>query len=240
MGSKSKIFPFILSIIFLSLLTITLTANAETKLETNDQYVISDNNAIVMLSENASIAYATYYPAHFSNIDGLYIPSFWSFANFSTGNGTDNLWVSANNCNITITSFSYLTRNGSEQYTLYTDSCLNYTIEGKGSQTLDYTYLYSSYSPARSQDVYIDGVAKQQGDGWSPTNIGITITGPASRVSIHQASLDYFPPRNAPHLELIDYLSPITVMLALVAIVIVLVLIYRRHRKTISQNKHNV
>jgi hypothetical protein len=232
---SNKNLVLLLTIIFLSSLTTYQSANAKTTLETDNQYAIADSNAIIILSGNASNTTATYYPAHYSNIDGLYVPPFWEFSNFSTGNGTVDLMVSANNCNLTITSFSYLTRNGSEQYAVYTDSWLNYTIEGRGNQTVDYTYLYSSYSPTRNPDVYIDGVAKQQGDGWSGANIGITITGATSRVSIHQASADYFLPRNAPHLELIDYLLPISVTVTFV--VIVSLLLFRRHRKATDLSK---
>jgi hypothetical protein len=226
---SNKTLTLLLTIIFLSSLTTYQSVNAKTTLEMDNQYAIADTNAIIMLSGNASNTTATFHPAHYSNTDGLYVPPFWEFANFSTGNGTVDLLVSANNCNLTITSFSYLTRNGSEQYTIYTDSWLNYTIEGRGNQTVDYNYLYSSYSPTRTPDVYIDGVAKQQGDGWSGANIGITITGATSRVSIHQASMDYFPPRNAPHLEPINYLLPISIILAV--IIGLSVLIYWWHQK---------
>ena len=40
----------------------------------------------------------------------------------------------------------------------------------------------------------------------------------------------YLPPRNAPHLELIDYLLPISVIMAI--IIVLSLLLYRRHRKT--------
>lgn len=233
MGSKNRTLALLLTIIFLSSLTTCQSVNAKSTKDTDNQYTIPDTNAIIMLSENASNTRATYYPAHYNTINGLYVPPFWIFTNFSTGNGTVDLTISANNCNLTITSFNYLTRNGSEQYTNYTDSWLNYTIEGRGNQTVDYTYLYSSYSPTRTPDVYIDGVAKQQGDGWSGANIGITITGATSRVSIHQASMDYFPPINAPHLEPIDYLLPTSITIAIVlSTIILLSLFFRRHRKT--------
>ena len=227
MGKIDKGFVLLFTIILLSSLTTYQSVNAKT---TNDnQYAITDTNATIMLSENASNTTAILYPAHYST-NGLYVPPFWEFTNFSTGNGTVNLAVSANNCNITITSFNYVTREGSEQYTVYTDSWLNYTVEGRGNQTVDYTYLYSSFSPTRNPDIYIDGVAKEQGDGWSGANFGITITGATSRVSIHQASVDYFPPRNPPHLEPIDYLLPISVVL--VVVFVLSVLLFRRHQKT--------
>jgi hypothetical protein len=232
---SNKTMVLLLTIIFLSSLTTYQSANAKTTPETDNRYAIADTNAIIMLSKNASNTTATYHPAHYSNTDWLYVPPFWEFTNFSTGNGTVDLMVSANNCNLTITSFSYLTRNGSDQYNTYTDTWLNYTIDGRGNQTVDYNYLYSSYSPTRNPDVYIDGVAKKQGDGWSGANIGITITTATSKVSIHQASLDYFPPRNAPHLELIDYLFPISIIVTFV--VIISLLLYRRQRKNTNLSK---
>jgi hypothetical protein len=237
MNRKDRILVLTLAILFFSSLTTFQSVNSETAVETDNQYTISDANAIIMLSENASTTNATYFPAHFSSVDGLYIPPFWMFTNFSTGNGTINLAVSANNCNITITSFSSLTRNDSEQYAIYTDSWLNYTVDGRGNQTVAYTYLYSSYLPTNNTienlDVYIDGVAKQQGDGWSGAHIGITITGATSRVSIHQASMA----RNAPHYEPIDYLLPISITVASVVIVSLSLLIFRKHRKTSNLGK---
>ena len=237
MGSRIGTLALLLTIIFLNSLITYQSVNAKTTIETGNKYAIADTNAIIMLSENASNSTATYYPAHHSTTDGLYVPPFWEFTNFSTGNGTVDLAVSASNCNLTIASFNYLTRNDPEQYTSYTDSWLNYTIDGRGNQTLDCTYLYSSYSPTRNPDVYIDGVAKQEGDGWSGANFGITITGATSRVSIHQASMDYFPPRNAPHLESTDYLLPVGVVLAFVFVFLFSVLFYRRHPKTANLNK---
>jgi hypothetical protein len=198
---------------------------------TNNQYSIPDTNCTIILSENASNPKATYLHSH-NSTNGLYVPPSWQFENFSIGNGTVDLTVSANNCNLTITSFNYNTRNGSEQYTLYTDSWLNYTVEGKGNQTLDYTDLYSSYSPTRNLDVYIDGAARQQGDGWNWANFGLTIIGATSSVSIHQASLDYFPPRGSPHIEPIAYLLPISVIL--IAVIVLSLLLYRRHRKIVK------
>jgi hypothetical protein len=230
MGKIDKSFVLLFITILLSSLTTYQSVNAKITNEADNQYAIADTNATIMLSENASNITAVFYPAHYSTTNGLYVPPFWEFTNFSTGNGTVNLAVSANNCNITITSFNYFTNNSSEQYSVYTDSWLNYTVEGKGNQTVDYIYLYSSFSPTRNPDVYIDGVAKQQGNGWSGANFGITIIGATSRVSIHQASMDYFPPRNPPHLEPIDYLLPISILLAVV--IVLSVLLFRRHQKT--------
>jgi hypothetical protein len=41
--------------------------------------------------------------------------------------------------------------------------------------------------------VYIDGVFKQQGEGWSPDDFGITVTGGASDVAIYSQYTDYGP-----------------------------------------------
>ena len=70
-----------------------------------------------------------------------------------------------------------------------------------------------------------DGVTSD----WSNTQ---TITIPESNTS--PTPTPYLPPRNPPHLDPIYYLIPASII---VAIVVLSLLLYRSHRKTISQNK---
>jgi hypothetical protein len=87
-------------------------------------------------------------------------------------------------------------------------------------------------------DYYFDGQASY----WSNTQ---TVTIPASNTSPNPtASPSPTPsptpdlPRNPPHLEPIDYLLPISIILAVV--IVLSLLLFRRHRKTLSQNKPNI
>ena len=47
------------------------------------------------------------------------------------------------------------------------------------------------------------------------------------------------PPRNPPHLELMDYLLPVSIIIAIILSAITIFIFFRRHRKPISQNKPN-
>ena len=67
--------------------------------------------------------------------------------------------------------------------------------------------LYNSNST--NPIVYIDGIAKQQGNGWNWANYGITVNGASSTVSIYQESTDYEPPRNPAHLSLPQITYPL-------------------------------
>jgi hypothetical protein len=227
----------ILLILFLGLLATFQSASANpTVVETNTPYAIPDQNATIILQKGTTFgAYhdtSGFYPAH-NSTDG-YVPSLWSFQLFSTGNGTTGLDISAQNCNLTIVSYNfYLTDLGN--YFFKADSWLNYTVSGTGTQRLDYTQLYNSNSS--NPIVYIDGVAKEQGNGWDWANFGIIVNGAVSAVSIHQQDTEWFPPRNPPHLEPIDYLLPVSVILAAIVIITISILLFGRHRKTVNLNK---
>jgi hypothetical protein len=79
-------------------------------------------------------------------------------------------------------------------------------------------------------------------DTYSKINFAVDTT-PASPTPIPMISTPtvtpYQPPidRNAPHLDPIYYLIPVSII---VGIVILSLLLYRKHRKTINQNKPNV
>lgn len=228
-----KLLALVFTILFLSSLATYQSAKANpTVIETNTLYAIPDENATIILQKGAYYgAYhdtSGYYPAHNNSYSG-YVPSQWSFQLFSTGNGTTGLEISAHDCNVTIVSYSfYLTDLGN--YFFKADSWFNYSVAGNGTQRLDYSKLYNSNNS--NPTVYVDGVAKEQGNGWDWANFGITVNGAVSTVSINQEDTYYLPPRNAPHAEPIDYLLPVSVTLAVIAIITILsVMLYRKHRK---------
>ena len=206
------------------------TANP-TVIETNSSYAIPDENATIILQKGASFGgyhdTSGFYPAHNVTDDG-YVPSLWDFQLFSTGNGTTGLAISANNCNVTVVSYNYyLTDLGN--YFYKADSWFNYSVAGTGTQRLDYSQLYNSNNS--NPTVYIDGVSKEKGNGWDWVNFGIIVNGAVSTVSIHQQDTEYLPPRNPPHLEPINYLIPVSVVLVLIVIITIAILLFSRHRK---------
>ena len=232
--SSFKLLALVFTILFLSSLATFQSANANpTVIETNTMYAIPNENATIILQKGVSYGgygdTSGYYPAHNSS-DG-YVPSQWSFNLFSTGNGTTGLEISAHDCNVTIISYNfYLT--DLDNYFFKADSWFNYSIAGKGSQRLDYSQLYNSNNS--NPTVYIDGVAKERGNGWDWANFGVTVNGAVSTVSIHQEDKYYLPPRNPPHLEPVDYLLPVCVTLVAITIIAISFLLYRRHRKPSS------
>jgi hypothetical protein len=120
----------------------------------------------------------------------------WLFQNLIVNNYTLSnipawcLAISAQNSNITITSYSPGALTGLTDVA----SWLNYTVMGNGTQTANLDYGYSNYGYKNvpvsfSFSVYVDGVNRTQGDGWVVSNDGLlTISGATSNVSI------YYPP----------------------------------------------
>ena len=226
-------FASVLTILLLSSFAILQSSDAKnTILENNSLYAIPNENATIILLKGTSYDDTTrYYPAH--NTSDGYVPSSWGFALLSMGNGTTGLTISAHDCNVTITSFNYYLEN-TEGYNFKVNTWLNYTITGTGTQRLDYPDLYQNN---RNPTVYLDGIVRQQGDGWNWANFGISISGASSEVSIHQEYNTYMPPRNAPQG------SPLRIIVIFIIVVIVVVIIsaiwvlYGKHRRTLSVNK---
>jgi hypothetical protein len=226
MGNLSKALSLIFLLTFTSFVTVQPTIVKGTTIETNTKYPLLDENATIILLKGASYAESDYYSPH--NTSEGFVPSSWLFAIFSTGNGTTGLTISAHDCNVTITSFSTYLEN-TEGYDFKVSTWLNYTVTGTGSQRLSYPALYhNNHNPT----VYLDGMVREQGDGWSWANFGISVKGASSNVSIYQEYNTYMPPRNAPQGHL---LSIIVFMVVIVVIIIFAIwLLYRNHRKTMS------
>lgn len=125
-------------------------------------------------------------------IDGSYTNAIltnnsWEFANLHL-DGMRNLTfgsfkVSAQNSNVTITSYISFNENDEQGQ-------LNYSVAGKGTQTLNF-----GLGAGRAWEVAIDGVNRQQCDGWSISNDEtLTITAAVSYVSIYNSIVPYFTP----------------------------------------------
>jgi hypothetical protein len=233
-----KLLALLFIILFLSSLATFQPINAQAPtyigaplvIQSDTLYAIPDENATIILQKGASFGgyhdTSGFYPAHNVTDDG-YVPSLWDFQLFSTGNGTTSLAISANNCNVTVVSYNYYLADLGN-YFYKADSWFNYSVAGRGTQRLDYSQLFNSNNS--DPVVYLDGIAKEQGNGWDWANFGITINSTVSNVSIHQQDTEYLPPRNPPHLDPIYYLIPVSVIVAV--IIVLSVLLFRRHRKT--------
>jgi hypothetical protein len=235
MKRKATALTLILALLFSAVAgaQLSLLAKANpTVIETTTPYAIPDENATIILQKGASFGgyhdTSGYYPAHNATDDG-YVPSLWAFNLFSTGNGTTGLDISAHDCNVTIVSYNYYL-NDLGNYFFKGDSWFNYSVAGKGTQRLVYSQLYNSNNNS-NPIVYIDGVAKEQGNGWDWANFGIMVNDALSTVSIHQESMYYMPPRNAPHLEIWDYLQYVIVLVIIIVLITVGLLVYFKKRK---------
>lgn len=116
----------------------------------------------------------------------------WYFPMFSMGNGTTNLSVSAQNCNITVTSYkSLIFPIGTDLYNV--TKCLNLTTTELGIKQIDYGMVNN-----QTTTVYLDGNLKQQGDGWVYTDFGVKVTDPVTNIAIYTQYTDFLPPRGSP------------------------------------------
>ncbi len=115
----------------------------------------------------------------------------WYYPLFSSGNGTANLRVSAQNCNFTINSLD-ISRIALDGDWFNTSYVLNCVIVDNGTAYLDVMgFNYTSMS------VYFNGASRQKGMGWNTTDFGVTLQGPAT-VMVMSSSQSFEPPRNAP------------------------------------------
>lgn len=148
-------------------------------------FTSSDIFSIPLLNSTINFAYnGSYHVATFED-------NFWSFGGLtlsglgSSVNRSHSLDVSAQNCNITITHIDTLTW-------LDQVGWLTYNVEGVGNQTFNMHWRAEGF--VIGFKVYIDGVAKDAGDGWTGwsgknpvTDNMLTVTGAKSNVSIGYA-----------------------------------------------------
>jgi hypothetical protein len=125
----------------------------------------------------------------------------WYFPMFSMGNGTTMLRASAQNCNVTLTSF-----NSSSVFignNLYNKTrILTCDVSGQGVVELDFGLATNQTSA-----VYLDGVQKQEGDGWSYDGFGVTVNQSVSNIVIYTEYTDFVPSRDSLQLDSLTYVG---------------------------------
>src|SRR5208283_2331557 len=188
-------------------------AAATTNFSSTDTFVIPENNSTIAFAYNGSYETATL------------LNSTWVFTNLQltpsnlTSNddplldspNTGNLGITAQDCNITITSFDRLLIQDPSDINntgdWLTPGWLNYTVTGVGNQTVKMqfgtsnwttvsTYVGTNTWPVGVYAVFIDGKNTQYNNGWTdtvddegmvPNGTGIVINGATSNVSIEYA-----------------------------------------------------
>ena len=192
---------------------LSVHAASTTNFLPTDTFAIPENNSTIAFAYNGSYETAT-----LEN-------STWVFTNLQltpsnlTSNddplldspNTGNLGITAQDCNITITSFDRLLIQDPSDINntgnWLTPGWLNYTVTGVGNQTVKMqfgtsnwtttsTYVGTNTWPVGVYAVFIDGKNTQYNDGWTDTvddegmianGTGIVINGATSNVSIEYA-----------------------------------------------------
>jgi hypothetical protein len=127
-----------------------------------------------------------------------------------------DLFVSAKDSNLTITGITPLTWHS------FTPA-LTYTVQGAGSQIITLPFQLSRFN----WTVTIDGVQKQEGDGWSiQDNNQVKVTSAKSNVTIIGNYIE--PP--SPRVNLFPVYQIIAVILVAATIAIIAFVLYRRQR----------
>jgi hypothetical protein len=131
------------------------------------------------------------------------------------------------NCSIALLCFD------SSNNTIYRNNFINnkegISVSGLSNNNWDYGQTGNYWSHYSGNAAYvIDDNNIDHYPLTQPLDISTQIT--KLPPTITPSATSFQPPRNAPHLELIDYLLPISVVLAV--IVVLSILLFRRHRKT--------
>jgi hypothetical protein len=176
---KLAILLITLLVIVIAALTIQLTVldNVTTSFAPADGFKIPEYGTQINFANHGS-----YKTANLNNDTGFYA---WYFTKLHMNNAVINheepLAVSAQNSNLTI-SFYDQTEDDFE-----INAQLNYSVTGSGDQDFN---LDIYYAELQNMQVYIDGVAKAQNNGWIINYISsqsapwLTITGAKSNVTI--------------------------------------------------------
>ncbi len=110
----------------------------------------------------------------------------WTFTGLDWNGVSGKLGVSAQNSNMTLTSYE-------PEAVTYNGAWLNYTVQGMGSQTINLRYDAHGFPAIYS--LYIDGAAKPENEGWSmPDNGHLIVTSAIANVSIFYGAV---PPPDA-------------------------------------------
>ena len=175
-----------LTLLLIALLVIVVAAltikvgvldNVTTSFTPADGFKIPEYGTQINFANNGS-----YKSANLDNATGFYA---WYFTNLHLNNAIlnheESLAVSAQNSNLTI-SFYDQTADDFE-----INAQLNYSVTGNGDQDFN---LNIYYAELQNMQVYVDGVAKTQDNGWTINYISsqsapwLTITGAKSNVTI--------------------------------------------------------
>ena len=161
-------------------------AQASLNLTSADIFTIPARSSFINFAFNGTYVYA------------ILEKDTWRFQNLymngykpTSGVPTWALGVSAQDCNVTITSYSALANQ-------VDPSLINYAVAGVGKQILKIDYDRHSSWPI-NYTVNIDGAAKAQNDSWNLSNDGwLTVTGATSNVSIGFTAIEPDWLRDAP------------------------------------------
>lgn len=200
-------------------------------------YDLKSSDKFDIPSSNGSIRFAVDGSFDKANLNG----DTWSFTNLTLNNYAINagtfapnvtgravlpyiykcgypadLGVTAQDCTLTITSMTPLT--------WYSWPTLNYTVQGTGNQTFTFPYGLSRFN----WTVYVDGISKQEGDGWLRTSDNqLKVTSATAAVSVQGVAV---PNGHPPH----PIISAAAIFLCVViagVIVAIAMLVYILSRK---------
>ena len=161
--------------------------------------------------------------------------SWWSIPNiFYQSEGSiesKELSFKARNSKVTITALSNTqTSSGQEgkSTTYKLDNWLNYSVSGMGQQSTCVSLPFNDINIT----VYIDGSAREKGDGWliskDQTESWVTVNDAKSSVSIH--SEETYTRGQIGYYLVVDYTPILLAVAALASILIILLLIRRKRR----------
>ena len=176
--------------------------------------------------------YVLFFKTTYNNDPTLSRSSWWSIPNIfyqtEGASGSKELSLKARNSKVTITALSYTQTNlgQEEKSTTYKlDNWLNYSVSGIGQQSTRLSLI----SNDTKITVYIDGAAREKGDGWlipsDQTENWLTINDAKTSVSIHTE--DTYTRGQFGYYSVFDY-TPILLAAAFIASLIILLLIIKK------------
>jgi hypothetical protein len=203
-------------VVFSPLLSQASAQTEESKLELMNHFSIPAFNSTIEFSATLSYANASLQDNtwHFTDL----------VLNGLTNSTLNQFSVSARNCNVTIASF--LSRLHMD-VGAGADSVLNYSVSGLGTQTFNYTSGHYSTSNTYFE-VIIDGVAKDEGDGWVVKNGGVSVSTATSFASIRT----WFPINPGPSASSTEPVTLALIVTPLVIALIVLIAVLWRRAST--------
>lgn len=216
-------------IVLILCITVGAACIASAQAEVGKVFSLHEENGNIILPVNASYVEsgAQYY---YDNVTGLQI-HVWYIPMFTTGNGTTNLYVSAQNCNLTVNSFKQTTTPMETEYTFNVSSSVDCAVTGDGIAHINVNSFDGS-----NLAVYINGVSRQAGDGWNLTDGYIALQGPAN-VAMFSSETEFWPPRNpptGPPLNEFTYMFAVLVTVV-VCVLAVAVYLHSRHKRPLNQ-----